>query len=76
MNQNIATSQPLRSARVWMDLGKLVVAAIIQGVVVSAVVGMVVLILASASVSDPANASDALSGAPAATTEAGEREQG
>ncbi len=74
MNQNIA-SQPLRSPRVWMDFGKLVLAAIVQGVVVSAVVGMVVMILASASVSEPANASDAVSGTPAATA-AGNRGEG
>lgn len=67
--------QPLRDRRVWMDLGKLVLAAIVQGVVVSAVVGMVVMILASTSVSEPVNASGPVSGAPASTA-AGDQEQG
>ena len=73
-DQNVV-SQPLRDARVWLDLGKFVLAAIVQGVVVSAVVGMVVMALASASVTEPANPSSPVSGAPAATTPGGE-EQG
>jgi hypothetical protein len=64
MSQNIA-SQPLRQGRIWIDLGKLVVAAVVQGVVVSAVVALVVMVLASGSVGESADPSDAaVSGVP------------
>jgi hypothetical protein len=49
---------PLRQPRVWLDLGKLVLAAVIQGVAVSAVVALVVMILASGAVAEPADAQD------------------
>jgi len=65
MSQNIAT-QPLRQGRVWMDIGKLVLAAVVQGVVVSAVVALVVMVLASGSVSDTSNSpGPAVTGTPA-----------
>ena len=64
MNQNVA-SQPLRQGRIWLDFGKLVLAAVVQGVVVSAIVAVVVMILASGPVPDT-NPSDApVTGAPA-----------
>jgi len=75
MSQNIA-SQPLRQGRVWIDLGKLVVAAVVQGVVVSVVVALVVMVLASGSVGDSVDPSDAaVSGVPARATNVA-REQG
>ncbi|MCG6877490.1 MAG: hypothetical protein LJE97_20565 [Betaproteobacteria bacterium] len=75
MSQNTA-SPPLRQGRIWIDIGKLVLAAVVQGVVVSAVVGLVVMVLASGSASDTANPSDsAVSGAPARAASV-DREQG
>jgi hypothetical protein len=49
---------------VWLDFGKLVLAAIVQGVVVSAVVALVVMVLASGAVAEPTDVPD---GAPSAT---------
>jgi len=75
MSQNTAI-QPFRHGRVWMDFGKLVLAAIVQGVVVSAVVALVVVMLASGSVGDSSDPTDAaVSGAPAQAARV-DREQG
>jgi hypothetical protein len=75
MSQNIA-SQPLRQGRVWMDLGKLVLAAVVQGVVVSAVVALVVMALASGSAADTPDApGSTVSGTPAGAASVA-REQG
>lgn len=49
---------PLRQSRVWLDFGKLVLAAIVQGVVVSAVVALVVMVLASGAVAEPTDPAD------------------
>jgi hypothetical protein len=75
MSPNIA-SQPLRQGRVWMDLGKLVLAAVVQGVVVSAIVALVVVVLASGSAADtPVAPGSAVSGTPAGAAGVA-REQG
>lgn len=75
MSQNIA-SQPLRQGRVWIDIGKLILAAVVQGVVVSAIAALVVMILASGSVSDTSNPpGPAVTGTPAPAASA-DREQG
>lgn len=75
MSQNIA-SQPLRQGRLWIDIGKLVLAAVVQGVVVSAVAALVVMLLASGSVSDTPNPpGPAVTGTPAPAASV-EREQG
>lgn len=75
MSQNIA-SQPFRQGRMWMDFGKLVLAAVVQGVVVSVVVALVVVMLAAGSVGDSSDPTDtAVSGAPDRATSV-DREQG
>ncbi len=64
MTQNVAT-QPLRQGRVWMDFGKLVLAAVVQGVAVSVVVALVVVILAGGAAGDASDLPDAaVSGTP------------
>lgn len=75
MTQNIAT-QPLRQGRVWVDFGKLVLAAVVQGVAVSAVVALVVVFLAGGSAGDaPDSSGAAVSGAPPRAASL-DREQG
>jgi len=66
MSQN-SISAPLRPSRIWLDFGKLVLAAAVQGVVVSAVVALVVMILASGAVAEPAGAPASI-GVPGAAT--------
>ncbi|MCZ7563671.1 MAG: hypothetical protein M5U08_07540 [Burkholderiales bacterium] len=57
----------LQRPRIWLDFGKLVVAAVVQGVVVSALVALVVMLLASGTVTEQASAIGATDGgAPAA----------
>lgn len=53
-----AIASPLRQPRVWLDLAKLVAAAVVQGLVVGALVGLVVMVLASGSLAEPADAPD------------------
>jgi len=74
MSQDIAT-QPFRQGRIWVDFGKLVLAAILQGIAVSAVVALLVMFLASGSAVDTPSAPDAAtagSPAPAANAPRGE----
>ncbi|MCC6608582.1 MAG: hypothetical protein IT515_02755 [Burkholderiales bacterium] len=63
---NETITHPLRQPRVWLDFGKLVLAAVVQGVVVSAIVALVVMVLASGAVAEPADARDAAGPAAAA----------
>lgn len=60
----------LRQPRIWLDFGKLVVAAVVQGVVVSAVVALVVMVLASGAVAEQQTAVGARDGRPAAVAAA------
>ena len=74
MSQDIAT-QPLRQGRIWVDFGKLVLAAVVQGIAVSAVVALLVMVLASGSAADTPSTPDAAtagSPAPAAKAPRGE----
>jgi hypothetical protein len=64
MSQNIAT-QPQRQGRVWVDFGKLVVAAVVQGVAIGVVVALVVVFLAGGSAGEaPDSSGAAVSGVP------------
>jgi len=75
MSQDVAT-QPLRQGKIWIDFGKLVLAAIVQGLAVSAVVALLVMVLASGSAAEAPSAPDAATAGSPAPAASAPREQG